>query len=206
MPEVVRGFPGPGVQVVGPAVEARRLEAYLVEAVADAAAVGARILVFDAGVSRVPPAGFAAPRAWDQLRRFLSACAKLARRHRLKVAIEPRARPEADLIHSLEEAWLLAHEVGEEGIATAANLSHLHREREPYDALIVAETSLVHVHVEARDAIGTGGDGPDYREAFGAQRAARYGGRVSVGPGPDVASAEAAKLLSSLRTVAGVGP
>jgi sugar phosphate isomerase/epimerase len=204
--EVVTGFPGFGLRVVGPDVPVDELKACVRRAFKAAAAAGARVLVLDDGAARSAPEGFPAARAWHQLRHFLGAAAKVARRHRLALAIQPLPRRETDLIHTVEEAWLLCHEVGHEGVGVAADVAHLHEEREPYDALIVADTALSLVRVPARGIDGDTAEEPDCGEAFGALRVMRYAGLVSVHPELADAAREAPRLLRRLRRVAGLPP
>lgn len=204
-PEVVTGFPS-GARVVGPDIDVADLKASVRRAMRLAAAAGATTLVLDSAVARTVPERFPAARAWDQLRGFLGAAAKLARRHRLQIAVEPLSPQQADLIHTVEEAWLLCHEVGHDGVGLAADLSQLHREREPYDALIVADAALLHVRAHVSGLASNAADGPDYDAAFAALRAVPYTGRVALCPELADPAAEGPKALRTLRRTAGMPP
>lgn len=178
-PEAFNSFVRTG-KIVGPEADPVRLRRYVDTALARAAAVGGKIVVFGSGGARNVPDGFPAEAAGRQIRGFLEFCAEASDRTGVVVVIEPLHRGESNILNLVSEGAALAREIGRPGVRNLADTFHMEREGEPLSAIEESAGVLAHVHTadSGRNAPGTGNY--DHEALFRALRAANYDNRLSI--------------------------
>lgn len=179
LPEAFNSFVRTG-KIVGPEADTLRLQHYVETALARAAQVGGKIVVFGSGGARQIPEGFDAAIARRQLNDFLTYCAESSDRTGVTVVIEPLESAECNFINRVSEGADLARKLNRSGVRALADTWHMERESEPLEAIMSAAEVLAHVHTADthRDAPGTGHY--DHTALFDTLRAAHYDGRLSV--------------------------
>lgn len=141
-------LPG-SVRVTGPLADTEISAAYLDKALARAARLGARVIVFGSGGARSIPAGFSPAQARRQLRDFARLAAKKAAAHDLTIVMEPLNSMESNIINTVSEALLLALAVDEPNFKVLVDSYHMDLEKENLTALQMAGPDLYHVHISA---------------------------------------------------------
>ncbi len=203
--EAMNGMLPGTLPVVGEAVELKRVEAYLGTAFARAHALGAEVIVFGSGGSRRVPEGFPWPRAWRQLREYLSLADSLAGAYDLQIAIEPLRREECNILSRVSEAVQLAAVLELPHVGVLGDTYHMRSEGEPLSALADAGELLCHVHIACPEGrrFPQEKDSEDLREGyqglFQVLEAAGYNGRVSIEAGAQQLAEEGAASLRLLR-------
>ena len=170
------------LKIVGPEVNQAALRGYVQTALARAAEVGGKVIVFGSGGARqLPASGWSVDQAHEQLLWFLNQCADAHEQTGVVVAIEPLNRHECNLVQTIAEGAALAREVGRPGVRNLADTYHMERNGDESLADILASADcLAHVHTAdtGRKAPGTGVY--DHAALFRALREAGYDARVSI--------------------------
>ena len=174
-------FPGT-MRLTGDDVDEALIDAYVENALARAASLGAGIVVFGSGAARNVPEGFARATAWQQLVRLLRAMDPIAGKYRIILVIEPLRTQESNIINTFREGCRLAAEAGCAQVKVLVDFYHLCAMREP--AAHVREFGrdyLRHVHFAQPSSRIFPADVSeyDYGEFADALRSAGYDGRVS---------------------------
>ena len=185
------------LMVVGPHVDPARLRAYVTRVFDLMQRADIDVIGYGSGSSRWVPDGFPRARALDQVRDFLRMCDDLGRERRVRVALEPYNRDDANLLNTVPEALELVQEIDRPNSQLMADFVHMRLNREPFDALTAAGPHLIHAHIgePGRSCPPTT---PDEHAAFlRTLRAAGYDGRVTQTgalPAYDAPAAAAAAL------------
>jgi sugar phosphate isomerase/epimerase len=169
------------LKITGPAVDTVALSRYVHTALARAAEVGGRVIVFGSGGARQLTEGWSAAQAHAQLLWFLHQCADAHESTGVVVAIEPLNRFECNLLHTVAEGAALAREVGRPGVQNLADTYHMERNGDETLADICASADcLAHVHTAdtGRRAPSTGSY--DHDALFQILRTIGYDARVSI--------------------------
>jgi sugar phosphate isomerase/epimerase len=170
------------IKVVGPTVDRDQLRSYMTTAIARAASLGIRTLVFGSGGARMIPDGFDRAAAHRQVIEFLRMCADILAPTKVVLAVEPLNRGECNQINLLSEALACVREVDHRSIRVLLDSYHLWLENEPVDVILKAGPWLNHVHVsdiEKRAAPGETGK-CDYRTFFNAVKSTGYDSTICV--------------------------
>ena len=199
-PETFNSFVRVG-KIAGPDVDFSLLTRYVQTALARAAEIGGKIIVFGSGGARNVPEGFDRETAARQIREFLDLCADVSEQTGVVVAIEPLRRAESNIINLVSEGAHLARQIARPGVRDLGDTYHMEQEGEPLSALVEARDVLAHVHVADTGRLAPGTGVYDYVSLFGALRDAGYDARVSIecGFGSDFAG-EVGYALTHLRT------
>ncbi len=168
------------VSLVGEQVDWGLVERFVSTAIARAASLGGRVIVFGSGPARHVPEGFSRDRAWAQLARFLHLCADHAERHDLTIAIEPLNRGESNILNSYAEGARMAREVNRPRVRALADIYHMMEESEPLDNLLAAPEWLAHVHLADSGRLHPGTGQYPLARLFEVLRQIGYGGAASV--------------------------
>lgn len=168
------------LRIVGPEPDTDALRAYVDTALARAAQVGGRIVVFGSAGARNVPDGFPPERALSQIADFLEMCADAAERTGVRVAVEPLCRAESNILNTVGDGARMVRRVGRAGVRNLADTYHMEREDDPLDQIVAHADTLAHVHTAdtGREAPATGSY--DHVALFRALRRAGYDARVSV--------------------------
>jgi sugar phosphate isomerase/epimerase len=186
--EAANVFITPPVLVVGPDADLERFRAYATTAVERLRALGAGIVVWGSGPTRMIPAGFPRERAWAQLRERVALAAELCEPAGVRIALEALPRTAVNFVHRIEECWQLAEEVAAGGrpggasVGIVADNLHMMREEEDYlVALRRCARRIVHVHVaDSNGRAPSFGGGYDFGPFAATLRALGYDGRVTI--------------------------
>ena len=180
VPEAFNLFVPRHLRITGPEADFAGLERYVPTALARAAEVGGKVIVFGSAGARNVPEGFPHPEAEAQLLRFLGLCADASEKTGVIVAIEPLNTGESNIIHRVEEGARLARRINRPGVRNLADTFHMEHNSEPLEAIIASGDVLVHAHTAdtSRKAPGTGVY--DHVALFRAFQAAGYDARLSI--------------------------
>lgn len=162
------------LKVVGPDADPAALERYVHTALARAAQVGGKVIVFGSGGARRVPDGFGRDEARRQILRFLGYCADAHEKTGVVVAIEPLNRDECNILTSVDEGAEYARAIDRPGVKNLADTYHMEKEDEPLDAIVRSGDVLAHTHTadSGRRAPGTGSY--DHAALFRTLRAIGY--------------------------------
>jgi sugar phosphate isomerase/epimerase len=173
---------------------------YAHRAIARAAALGARIIVFgSSGAKNVPP-GFSHDIAWRQIAELLKCLGPIADEHGITIAIEALNREESNIVNLISEAMRLVLEVGHPAVRLLADFYHMAMEHEGLDVIPRAASALRHVHVAAASGRRFPQSGDDGLARFLAcLHNAGYAGRCSIEAYTDAFASDAARAIALLR-------
>lgn len=187
------------LRIVGPEPDTDALRAYVDTALARAAQVGGRVVVFGSAGARNVPDGFPRERALRQIADFLGVCADAAERTGVTVAIEPLCRAESNILNTVADGARMARQVGRAGVRNLADTYHMERENDPLSEIVAHADTIAHVHTAdtGREAPGTGSY--DHAALFRTLRQVGYDQRVSVECRWKDIGAQAAVAMEHLR-------
>lgn len=168
------------LKVVGPEVDWPRVERYVRSALQRVRLIGAELVVFGSGRSRMLPDGWARADAQGQLVDFLQLVGAVAATYALTIAIEPLNRKESNILTSVAEAVALAERVNRPSIRVLADFYHMDEEREPLHALTDYAAWLAHIHVADTERRAPGLGVYPYAEFVTRLQQAKYNGLVSI--------------------------
>ncbi len=190
------------LKVVGPTVDAERVQAYLGVAFDRVRRLGGTIVGFGSGPSRTVPEGFSREAAGDQLQAFLGSTAKVAAGYRITISIEPLRRAESNVFNSLREAAAFIRERRLEGVGLVADLYHMMEEAEDFSALDDCRDLLRHVQVADSQRRAPGRGNFDTAGFFRQLRGIEYGGDCSIECRWEDFNAEVGPAITYLRRAA----
>jgi sugar phosphate isomerase/epimerase len=195
----------PQYHLTGPEADLDPVKDYLEKALARAAELGCKVIVFGSGGARRVPERWSAFDAWTQLADYLKMAAPIARANGITIAIEPLRKQETNIIHTVKEGAALAAMVDDPHVGVLGDTYHMYAEGEPFSAFVEARERLRHVHTaeNVTRAFPSRGDGTDYAGMFRALNEAGYDSRVSVEGACKDFDAEAAAALDVLRQARG---
>lgn len=198
VPEALNSFVRTG-KVTGPEADFDRLERYANTALARAAQVGGKIIVFGSGGARSVPDGFSHDEASHQLIRFLNLCADASEKTGVVVVIEPLNKLESNIFNTVSEGADYVRRVNRPGVRNLADTYHMEKDDEPLSAIVQSGDVLAHTHTadSGRRSPGTGTY--DHAAFFRACREAGYDERVSIEGGWDDFPTQIAPALAHLK-------
>jgi len=193
------------LRITGPEVDEVALTRYVHTALARAAEVGGKVIVFGSGGARQIPEGFPAEQAEAQLLRFLHLCADAHEKTGVVVTIEPLNRHECNVLHTVEEGARLARLVGRPGVQNLADTYHMERNGEALETILASGDVLAHVHTADTDRKAPGTGHYDHTALFAILQQAHYDSRVSIECGFTEREAELEVALAHLKAAARAG-
>jgi sugar phosphate isomerase/epimerase len=167
------------MRIVGPEVDAARLDDYLARASALMASAGAKAAVMGSAWARNVPEGFERARAEEQILRALDRCADHLKGSGVTLAIEPLYRKESNIINSVAEGVSFARRVNRPEIRVLADFFHMDEENEPLETLREHRDWIVHIHLADTGRRNPGTGSYDYDRFFGLLKEIGYGGLMS---------------------------
>jgi D-psicose/D-tagatose/L-ribulose 3-epimerase len=175
-------FLPPEMKVVGPEIDKGKQEEYLGRAFARAERLGLEVIVFGSGRSRSYPEGFDSKVAFRQLVEFGQRAARLARKHKLRIGIEPLGAAEASTINKVSEAVELVRAVGHPSFGITVDYYHLTHAGEPPSVLAATRGHLNHVRIAnpAGRAFPLQATESDYAAFFDNLRRIGYRGGIGI--------------------------
>lgn len=190
------------LKVVGPTVDADRVEAYLELAFDRARRLGGTIVGFGSGPSRSVPEGFSREAAGDQLQGFLDRAVKVAAGYGITLGVEPLRRAESNVFNSLRETAAFIRERRVEGVGLVADLYHMMEEAEDFSALDDCADLLRHVQVADSGRRAPGRGSFDTAGFFRGLNAIGYAGDCSIECRWEDFNAEIGPAIAYLRQAA----
>ena len=180
--EAANVFITPPGMVVGPDADLERFRAYATTAVERLRAIGAAVVVWGSGPTRMIPEGFPRDRAWAQLRERVALAAELCERAGIRIALEALPKTAVNFVHQIGECWQLAEEIGSPAVGIVADNLHMMKEEDAYlVALRRCAPRIFHVHVaDSNGRAPSFGGGYDLGPFAATLRALGYDGRVTI--------------------------
>lgn len=150
----VNWFLPASLKVTGPEVDVATSQEFLELALARAAQLGAKAVVFGSPGSRSVPDGFSADVARGQMIDFCHLCSDVIRANEwdLRIAIEHVNRSETNFINTFAQALSIAREVDRREIGLAADFYHFEMEKEPMN--VIAEAADLICAVQIANPVG----------------------------------------------------
>jgi sugar phosphate isomerase/epimerase len=198
VPEAYNSFVRSG-KITGPEAAPARLERYVHTALARAAQVGGKVIVFGSGGARNVPDGYDRTKAEDEIVRFLTYCADAYEKTGVVVVVEPLNRTESNIITRVAEGASFVRRVNRPGVRNLADTYHMEKDGEPIDAIVKDGDVLGHVHTADTDRYAPGTGVYDHAAMFRALKAAGYDGRISIECGWRDFAAEIGPALAHLK-------
>jgi sugar phosphate isomerase/epimerase len=168
------------MRVVGPDVDAARIQTYLRRAAEMAHHAGARVAVLGSAWARNVPDGFSRDVVRTQILENFHAVADAFSGSGVVIGIEPQNRKEANIITSLAEAVDYARAVNRPEIRVTADFYHMDEEREPLSQVTAFADWIVHVQLADSGRLNPGTGQYDYAAFFQCLEDGGYAGAVSV--------------------------
>lgn len=135
------------VRLTGPDVDMEKVMVYVEKALATAASLGARTVVFGSGGAKNVPDGFPLKDGYKQVVELLKNVAPVAEKNNIVISIEPLRKAECNLINTFEEGVSLAADVNRDSVKVLVDFYHLTEESEPVEHLLkYGKGNLSHVH------------------------------------------------------------
>jgi len=179
--EACNNFFPPTQRITGPKVNFEALTRYTRESLKRAKDLGAEVVVFGSSSARNLPEGFPRDRGMEQIRQASKMIGEVAEATGVVVAIEYHNRGEANVLNTMEEAVRLCREVHHPYLKVLSDYYHMAYEKEPVEALSLAQGLLVHAHfAEVENRSFPKEPKEVYRAYFSELKKIGYRGRVSV--------------------------
>lgn len=143
--ETCNNFFPAAIKLTGPDRDMQRIRTYAEQALARAAAVGARTIVLGSGGARNLPPAYAKEDGYAEIAEALQVIAPIALQHGMTIALEPLNRMESNLLNSYQSCLYLAALSRQDNVGALADSYHLLVGNEPLSNL--AACRPMHVHV-----------------------------------------------------------
>jgi sugar phosphate isomerase/epimerase len=169
-----------GIRITGPDADPAAQERYAHTALARAAQVGGKLIVFGSGGARRVPDGYPREQAEAEILRFLGFCADAYEKTGVMVVVEPLNTRECNIINSVAEGAEYVRRINRHGVRNLADSYHMEMDGEPLDAIVKDGDILAHAHTADTGRVAPGQAGYDHVALFRAFRAAGYDARLSV--------------------------
>jgi sugar phosphate isomerase/epimerase len=203
--EAFNKFIPKGIMLVGPDVDRPRAEAYIDVALARAAEIGGKVIVWGSPHARHVPDGFSRERAFEQLADIGRYMGKVAAQYDQTIVVEPLDAKTTNTVWTVKDGFDTARQIGHGSVKTMADIYQMYQNDEPLTGMEVAGDYLAHVHVSDPDRMPP--SNPEYfefyQEAFRILKAMGYSGRVSTEARFKSFAAEAEQALAVIRKLWG---
>jgi D-psicose/D-tagatose/L-ribulose 3-epimerase len=190
------------LKLVGPEVDAAKLDEHTSRLIARAASLKLTYLVLNSAASWKVPDGFDHDRAFGQLADFSSRFAAAADKHGVTVLIEPMRGTDSNMITNVAEAVKLVEAVARPNFQLMVDYSFLTIQQDDPKNLLAAGKHLRNVHISNPSANRTYpmADGEsDYVAFFSVLKQIGYRGGLSVHGGTQAFSNDAPRAITFLR-------
>ncbi len=199
MPASNRFLPA-SLKVVGPDVDAARLDRFAATAFRRAHEIGMDFIVFGSAGARMLPAGWPAARGFEQYVEALARFGPLAAAQGVTLLVEPLNRVECNLVNTIREGAEAVERAGSPAVKLLVDIFHMVRNGESPDDIAAVGPLIRHVHVaENRDRAAPPTHGDDFRPFFRALRRAGYTARIALEPDWTELPRQAAPAVAALR-------
>lgn len=191
------------VRLTGPDVNWAQVEDYDRRAIARAARLGAKVIVFGSSGAKNVPEGFPHDQAWQQIIHAMHIAAPIAAEHGITIVIEPLNKKEANIVLNGAEGLKLAREIDRPSVQLLIDYYHMALENESPDILLEARDAIKHTHISTVPArTYPVVVEPAYIPFFANLKTIGYAGRVSIEAKTENFENDAIASLAVLRQLA----
>lgn len=190
------------MSVIGEKYNEEEMVAYLEGAFSRMKRLGADVISFGSGKSRMIPEGMNYQTAFAQLVHVTTVIATFAAKYGIKVAIEPLNRNETNLINTLSEGAALQSMVNMENVGLLADAYHMQVESENMKKLVFC-SPLMHTHIALKDGRKYPTESlAEVEEFFAFLKEAGYDGTLSIEGKSEDWIEDSKKALAVMRPLA----
>ncbi|MGA9062746.1 MAG: sugar phosphate isomerase/epimerase family protein [Terracidiphilus sp.] len=190
------------IRLTGPDAHLKAALQYAEEALARAAQLGVKTVVFGSAGAKNVPAGFSYKTAWQQIVDLLRSLGERAQKYGITIAVEHLNRQESNIVTLASEAMQLAREVGHPNVQLLIDYYHLRRENEDFGILLEAGSMIRHVHfAEVQSRSFPVEDNEHYGKFFDRLRSLRYDGRCSIEAYTQNLASDGKRALEKLKEI-----
>ncbi|MEK6794236.1 MAG: sugar phosphate isomerase/epimerase family protein [Spirochaetota bacterium] len=196
-------FPG-DIKVVGPQVDAARIQDHLTKSFERIAKLGAQMVVFGSGGARKCPDGWEKARAVEQFIETARIAGDAAKKHGLTIVVEPLNTGETNIINSVSEGKDVVSRTAHPNVKLLADWYHIRKDNEPAVHISEAGALLQHIHVinsNGRNVPASRAE-DDYASFFRELSLIHYRGRMSIEGKVNDIAVEGPVALALLRGLA----
>ena len=169
------------VRLTGGQTDAKKIEAYIKDAVKRASKLGAGYIVFGSSGAKNVPEGFSKSRAFEQIVEVLRIAGDYTEQAGITIVIEPLNRLESNIILNLEDGMELLKKVDKPSVQLLVDYYHFEKEHETLETLQKAMPYIHHVHFAEPDGrVFPQEKKADYAIFFDTLKKYGYSGGVSV--------------------------
>ena len=188
------------VRLTGPNVDWSQVEDYNGRAIARAAQLGAKVIVFGSSGAKNVPDDFPYDRAWEQIVQAMRIAAPIATQHGITIVIEPLNKKESNIVLTGAEGLKLAQEIDRPSVQLLVDYYHMALENESPDILLKAGGAIRHIHISTVPArTYPVAIEPGYLPFFANLKSIGYRGRVSIEAKTENFESDAAAALTVLK-------
>jgi D-psicose/D-tagatose/L-ribulose 3-epimerase len=189
------------LKVVGPDVDRARQAQYLERALARAARLGTKLVVFGSGGARSAPPGYARQTAWKDLVDFGKRAAAAAGKHGITVVVEALRREETNMVNTAAEALELVRAVARPRFQMLVDYYHMSAEKEDPAIVLAARGHIRHVQLANPEGrtFPRAAEESDYATLFRYLRRIGYRGGISVEARSTDFAADGPRAIALLR-------
>ena len=199
MPASNRFLPA-DLKVVGPAVDAARLDRYAATTFRRAKEIGMSLVVFGSAGARMVPEGFSPSRAFEQYVAALTRFGPLAAAQGVTLVVEPLNRVECNLVNTIVEGAEAVGRANSPAVKLLVDIFHMIRNGESPDDIAEVGPLIRHVHVaENVDRAAPPSHGDDFRPFFRALHRTGYNARLALEPDWTDLPRQAGPAVAALR-------
>lgn len=157
------------------------MERYVEKALARAAGIGCKIVVFGSEKARNLSENTSFEEGMEEIKRFLRMCEPIAAKNDITLVIEPLNPKACNIINYVSEGDALVRELSLPHIANLADSFHMYQGNEPLENLAKCHETIKHVHIAEGDtrAYPGAGDGVFLGAFAELLKGNGYDGRVS---------------------------
>ncbi len=157
------------------------MERYVETALARAAGVGCKVVVFGSGKARKLPENLSFEEGLEENKRFLRMCEIYAAKNDITIVIEPLNEKECNMINCVSEGDALVKELNLPHIANLADSFHMYLQKESLSNLVTCRNLIKHVHIAEGEARAyPGAENSEFLTTFARiLKEIKYDGRVS---------------------------
>jgi len=170
------------MRLTGPNIDLAAIGAYIKRALGRMDKLGMEVAVIGSSGARNIPECFDMEAGRRQFADALTLAGELAEQYDITIAVEPLNHGETNLIFTVQDGIDIARRTGRDNVATIADLYHMHKNGENYDAVRTTGGMVAHVHIAypPNRSYPTPDDDYNYAAFFAALRDHGYDKRISV--------------------------
>jgi sugar phosphate isomerase/epimerase len=202
-PEVFNVFLPGSLKVVGPDVDEKAIEDYMLKVLGRVSDLGGKIIVFGSGASRKCPENWSLDKALSQYIDAAKIAGDIGAGYGVLIALEHLNKGETNIVNSVADAWKAAIDSKNDNIKVIVDSYHMNVENENYSILEGMKEYIAHVHIARSKGryYPMHAEEDTYSEFIAGLRAAGYDNRMSIEGGCSDFSTEAPKALAFLKAI-----